>query len=87
MRRKLSVFSIVGKIVSCILFFAVVWIVVRWFWVSYDWFPMMKSEIPEIFIPIALSLFVLILVWHEMSSANDSGKAWSFLLSLYLPWL
>lgn len=74
MRRKLSVFSIVGKIVSCILFFAVVWIVIRWFWLSYDWFPMMKSEISEIFIPIALSLFVLILVWHEIYSANDKWE-------------
>ena len=52
MGKNISVLSIVGKAVSYILFFAVAWIIIRWFWLSYDWLPMVKSEIPGICIPL-----------------------------------
>ena len=78
MRRNISVLSIIGKTVSYILFFAVVWTIIRWFWLSYDWFPMVKSGIPGFGIPIALAILVLLLLWHEISSANDK---WENLLS------
>lgn len=78
MSRHLSVGSVIGKAVSYILFLAVVWTVIRWFWLSYDWFPMVKSGIPEIGVPIALAILVLLLLWHEISSANDK---WENLLS------
>ena len=71
MSRHLSVWSIIGKMVLYILFFAVLWMIIRWFWLSYDWFPMVKNEIPGIFIPIGLSVLMLLLFWHEISSAND----------------
>ena len=78
MSRHLSVWSIIGKTVSYILFLAVVWMIIRWFWLSYDWFPMVKSGIPGFGIPIALAILVLLLLWHEISSANDK---WENLLS------
>ena len=71
MSRHLSVWSIIGKMVLYILFFAVLWMIIRWFWLSYDLFPMVKNEIPGIFIPIGLSVLMLLLFWHEISSAND----------------
>ena len=74
MRRNISVLSIIGKTVSYILFLAVVWTIIRWFWLSYDWFPLVKSEIPEIGIPIAMSILMLLLLWHEISSANDKWE-------------
>lgn len=78
MRRNISVLSIIGKTVSYILFLAVVWTIIRWFWLSYDWFPMVKSGIPEIGVPIVLAILVLLLLLHEISSANDK---WENLLS------
>ena len=78
MSKNISVLSIIGKTVSYILFLAVVWMIIRWFWLSYDWFPMVKSGIPGFGIPIALAILVLLLLWHEISSANDK---WENLLS------
>ena len=78
MSKNISVLSIIGKTVSYILFFAVAWIIIRWFWLSYGWFPLVKSEIPEIGVPIAMSILMLLLLWHEISSANDK---WENLLS------
>ena len=74
MRRNISVLSIVGKTVSYILFLAVVWTIIRWFWLSYDWFPMVKSGIPEIGVPIVLAILVSLLLLHEISSANDKWE-------------
>ena len=81
MSKNISVLSIVGKAVSYILFFAVAWIIIRWFWLSYDWFPLVKSEIPEIGVPIAMSILMLLLLWHEISSANDK---WENLLGVFV---
>ena len=81
MGKSISVLSIVGKAVSYILFFAVAWIIIRWFWLSYDWFPLVKSEIPEIGVPIAMSILMLLLLWHEISSANDK---WENLLGVFV---
>ena len=78
MSKNISVLSIIGKTVSYILFFAVAWIIIRWFWLSYDWFPLVKSEIPEIGIPIAMSILMLLLLWHEISSANDKWEGLVF---------
>ena len=74
MSKNISVFSVIWKIVLCILFLAVVWTLIRWAWLSFDWFPMVKSGIPEIGVPIVLSLLVLFLIWHEISSANDKWE-------------
>ena len=74
MRRNISVLSIIGKTVSYILFLAVVWTIIRWFWLSYDWFPMVKSGIPEIGVPIVLAILVSLLLLHEISSANDKWE-------------
>lgn len=81
MSKNISVLSIIGKTVSYILFFAVAWIIIRWFWLSYDWFPLVKSEIPEIGVPIAMSILMLLLLWHEISSANDK---WENLLGVFV---
>ena len=78
MSKNISVLSIIGKTVSYILFFAVAWIIIRWFWLSYDWFPMVKSEIPEIGVPIAMSILMLLLLWHEINSANDKWEGLVF---------
>ena len=74
MGKNISVLSIIGKTVSYILFLAVVWTIIRWFWLSYDWFPMVKSGIPGFGIPIALAILVSLLLWHEISSANDKWE-------------
>ena len=81
MRRNISVLSIIGKTVSYILFLAVVWTIIRWFWLSYDWFPLVKSEIPGFGIPVALTILVLLLLWHEISSANDK---WENMLGVFV---
>ena len=78
MRRNISVFSVIWKIVSYILFFVVVWIVIRWLWLSYDWFPMVKSEIPGICIPLGLSGLLIFLLRHEINSANDKWEGLVF---------
>ena len=78
MSKNISVLSIIGKTVSYILFFAVAWIIIRWFWLSYDWFPLVKSEIPEIGVPIAMSILMLLLLWHEINSANDKWEGLVF---------
>ena len=78
MRRNISVLSIVGKTVSYILFLAVVWTIIRWFWLSYDWFPMIKSEIPGICIPLGLSGLLIFLLRHEINSANDKWEGLVF---------
>ena len=78
MSRHLSVWSIIGKIVLYILLFAVVWIIIRWFWLSYDWFPMIKSEIPGICIPLGLSGLLIFLLRHEINSANDKWEGLVF---------
>ena len=78
MRRNISVFSVIWKIVSYILFFVVVWIVIRWLWLSYDWFPMVKSEIPGICIPLGLSGLLIFLLRHEINSANDKWEGLIF---------
>ena len=78
MRRNISVLSIIGKTVSYILFFAVAWIIIRWFWLSYDWLPMVKSEIPGICIPLGLSGLLLFLLRHEINSANDKWEGLVF---------
>ena len=74
MRRNISVLSIIGKTVSYILFLAVVWTIIRWFWLSYDWFPMVKSGIPGFGVPIVLAILVSLLLLHEISSANDKWE-------------
>ena len=78
MRRNISVFSVIWKIVLYILLFAVVWIIIRWFWLSYDWFPMIKSEIPGICIPLGLSGLLIFLLRHEINSANDKWEGLVF---------
>ena len=78
MRRNISVFSVIWKIVSYILFFVVVWIVIRWLWLSYDRFPMVKSEIPGICIPLGLSGLLIFLLRHEINSANDKWEGLVF---------
>ncbi len=78
MSKNISVLSIIGKTVSYILFFAVAWIIIRWFWLSYDWFPMVKSEIPGICIPLGLSGLLLFLLRHEINSANDKWEGLVF---------
>lgn len=78
MRRNISVFSVIWKIVLYILLFAVVWIIIRWFWLSYDWFPMIKSEIPGICIPLGLSGLLIFLLRHEINSANDKWEGLIF---------
>lgn len=78
MRRNISVLSIIGKIVLYILLFSVVWIIIRWFWLSYDWFPMIKSEIPGICIPLGLSGLLIFLLRHEINSANDKWEGLVF---------
>ena len=74
MRRNISVLSIIGKTVSYILFLAVVWTIIRWFWLSYDWFPVVKSGIPGFGVPIVLAILVSLLLLHEISSANDKWE-------------
>lgn len=61
-----------------ILLFSVVWIIIRWFWLSYDWFPMIKSEIPGICIPLGLSGLLIFLLRHEINSANDKWEGLIF---------
>ena len=78
MRRNISVFSVIWKIVLYILLFSVVWIIIRWFWLSYDWFPMVKSEIPGICIPLGLLGLLLFLLRHEINSANDKWEGLIF---------
>ena len=78
MRRNISVFSVIWKIVLYILLFSVVWIIIRWFWLSYDWFPMIKSEIPGICIPLGLSGLLIFLLRHEINSANDKWEGLVF---------
>lgn len=78
MRRNISVFSVIWKIVLYILLFSVVWIIIRWFWLSYDWFPMIKSEIPGICIPLGLSGLLIFLLRHEINSANDKWEGLIF---------
>ena len=78
MSKNISVLSIIGKTVSYILFLAVVWTIIRWFWLSYDWFPMVKSEIPGICIPLGLSGLLLFLLRHEINSANDKWEGLVF---------
>ena len=78
MSRNLSVGSVIVKTVSYILLFVVVWIVIRWFWLSYDWFPMIKSEIPGICIPLGLSGLLIFLLRHEINSANDKWEGLVF---------
>ena len=78
MRRNISVFSVIWKIVLYILLFSVVWIIIRWFWLSYDWFPMVKSEIPGICIPLGLSGLLIFLLRHEINSANDKWEGLIF---------
>ena len=55
----------------CILFIAVAWAVIRWAWLSCDWFPMVKSPIPELYIPLVLSFLPEFLLKHEIESVND----------------
>ena len=78
MSRHLSVGSVIVKTVSYILLFVVVWIIIRWFWLSYDWFPMIKSEIPGICIPLGLSGLLIFLLRHEINSANDKWEGLVF---------
>ena len=78
MRRNISVFSVIWKIVLYILLFSVIWIIIRWFWLSYDWFPMIKSEIPGICIPLGLSGLLIFLLRHEINSANDKWEGLVF---------
>ena len=78
MRRNISVFSVIWKIVLYILLFSVVWIIIRWFWLSYDWLPMVKSEIPGICIPLGLSGLLIFLLRHEINSANDKWEGLVF---------
>ena len=60
------------------MLFSVVWIIIRWFWLSYDWFPMIKSEIPGICIPLGLSGLLIFLLRHEINSANDKWEGLIF---------
>ena len=78
MRRNISVFSVIWKIVLYILLFSVVWIIIRCLWLSYDWFPMIKSEIPGICIPLGLSGLLIFLLRHEINSANDKWEGLVF---------
>ncbi len=78
MSRHLSVGSVIVKTVSYILLFVVVWVIIRWFWLSYDWFPMIKSEIPGICIPLGLSGLLIFLLRHEINSANDKWEGLVF---------
>ena len=78
MRRNISVLSVIGKMVLYILLFAAVWTIIRWFWLSYDWFPMVKSEIPGICIPLGLSGLLIFLLRHEINSANDKWEGLIF---------
>ena len=66
---------ITGK---CILFIAVAWAVIRWAWLSYDWFPMVKSPIPEIFIPLALTFLTAFIIKHEIEAMNDKYENFAF---------
>ena len=71
---------ITGK---CILFIAVAWAVIRAAWLSYDWFPMVKSPIPELFIPFALSFLTAFILKHEIEAINDKYEklAWGIIFS------
>ena len=66
---------ITGK---CILFIAVAWAVIRAAWLSYDWFPMVKSPIPEIFIPLALTFLTAFIIKHEIEAMNDKYENFAF---------
>ena len=74
MRKNVSVLSVIGKIVFYILLIAAVWTIIRWFWLSYDWFPMVKSDIPGFGVPFVLSLLVAFLLKHQVASANDKWE-------------
>lgn len=78
MSRRLTASSIIGKMILCVVFLAVLWMIIRWAWLSYDWFPMVKSEIPDFFVPMGLSVLTLLLLWHEINSAKDRYEDFLF---------
>ena len=78
MSKNISVLSIIGKIVLYVLFFTVVWTLIRWAWLSFDWLPMVKSGIPGFGVPFVLSVLVPALLWHEIKSANDKYESLMF---------
>ena len=78
MGRHLTDLSIIRKMILCIVVLAVLWMIIRWAWLSYDWFPMVKSDIPDFFVPMGLSVLTLLLLWHEINSANDRYEDFLF---------
>lgn len=72
-RRKQTIKNVESclRIGSSMLLIAVAWTVIRWAWLSYDWFPMVKSSISGFGIPLALSFLTSFLLRHEIKSVND----------------